>query len=65
MAAPKKTVKVNRRLTPPVEEGPYYTPGSPERTSIAGPDTPGKRLVIEGRVLDIRGRPIAHAWLDF
>ncbi len=52
-------------LTPPVDEGPYYTPGSPERTSIAEKGTPGIKLVVEGKVLDRNGRPIAQAWLDF
>ncbi len=52
-------------LTPSVEEGPYYTPGSPERTVIAEKDTPGTKLIVEGRVLDQNGRPITHAWLDF
>jgi protocatechuate 3,4-dioxygenase beta subunit len=52
-------------LTVAVEEGPYYKTGSPERKSIAEKGTPGKRLVLEGRVLDIHGRPVPHAWLDF
>jgi protocatechuate 3,4-dioxygenase beta subunit len=52
-------------LTPAVEEGPYYTPGSPERKSIVEKGTPGTKLVLEGRVLDSRGDPIPHAWLDF
>jgi protocatechuate 3,4-dioxygenase beta subunit len=52
-------------LTPGVEEGPYYKPGSPERRVITGQGIPGSRLVIEGRVLDKNGRPVAGAWLDF
>ena len=52
-------------LTPPVEEGPYYRPGSPERKSIAGKETYGTKLVVEGRVLDGKGNPIQHAWIDF
>jgi protocatechuate 3,4-dioxygenase beta subunit len=52
-------------LTAPVEEGPYYKTGSPERQSIAAPGTPGKKLVLEGRVLDRDGHPIPRAWLDF
>jgi protocatechuate 3,4-dioxygenase beta subunit len=61
----KKSVKVIRELTPPVEEGPYYKPGSPERKNIAGPGTNGKKLIVEGCVLNREGKPIAHAWLDF
>jgi len=61
----KKNAERPLELTPSVEEGPYYTPGSPERQSIANPDTPGTKLVVEGRVLDKSGNPIPHAWLDF
>jgi protocatechuate 3,4-dioxygenase beta subunit len=61
----KKTNTKTLPLTPPVEEGPYYTPGSPERKNIADPGTPGTRLILEGRVLDKNGEPISHAWLDF
>jgi protocatechuate 3,4-dioxygenase beta subunit len=52
-------------LTPTVEEGPYYTPGSPLRKKIAGPGTVGKKLTVTGRVLDPQGNLLAHAWLDF
>ena len=55
----------NGRLTPPLEEGPFYKPGSPERTSIAEPGTAGRRLVVEGYVFDRNCRPIKNAWLDF
>lgn len=60
-----KTSESKLPLTPSVEEGPYYTPGSPERTKISEKGTPGTKLVVEGRVLDRNGRPIPHAWLDF
>lgn len=63
---PQKTSNEHKlALTPSVEEGPYYTPGSPERTTIKEKDTPGAKLVVEGRVLDQSGRPMSHAWLDF
>ena len=52
-------------LTAAVEEGPYYKAGSPERRNIVGPGTIGNPMVLEGRVLDTQGRPIAGAWLDF
>jgi protocatechuate 3,4-dioxygenase beta subunit len=52
-------------LTPPVEEGPYYTPDSPERKTIAKKGTHGAKLVVEGQVLDREGHPIPHAWVDF
>ncbi len=55
----------NGRLTPLVEEGPFYKSGSPKRTSIAEPGTAGRRIVIEGYVFDRNCRPIENAWLDF
>lgn len=61
----KKNHAAELPLTAPVEEGPYYTTGSPERKNIVNPGTPGTRLIVEGRVLDRNGQPIAHAWLDF
>lgn len=65
MPLKKKTDKASPEPTLPREEGPYYKPGSPERTSIAGPGTAGTKLVVEGRVLDRKGNPVDHAWLDF
>jgi len=62
---PKKQSESKLPLTPPVDEGPYYTKGSPERSNIAGKGTAGTKLVVEGRVLDKNGRPLPHAWLDF
>jgi protocatechuate 3,4-dioxygenase beta subunit len=65
MATRKTPADRKLELTPSAEEGPYYTPGSPERTAIAAKGTPGTRLAVEGRVLDRNGHPISHAWLDF
>ena len=65
MAAKKETESKFLALTPSLEEGPFYKPGSPERRNIAAAGTPGQKLVIEGQVLDTQGRPIARAWLDF
>jgi protocatechuate 3,4-dioxygenase beta subunit len=61
----KPKIKRELRLTPAVEEGPYYKTGSPERTKIAGKGTPGSKMVVEGRVLDQNGQPVPHAWVDF
>ena len=61
----KKEAERPLKLTPSVEEGPYYTPGSPERRAIAEPGTPGSKITVEGQVLDKSGNPIPHAWLDF
>jgi protocatechuate 3,4-dioxygenase beta subunit len=61
----KTTSQHGLPLTPSVEEGPYYVTGSPERIAIAEKGTYGTKLVIEGRVLDGKGNPVPHAWLDF
>jgi len=51
--------------TPPQTEGPYYKPGSPQRSSLLEPNMPGTRVVLSGRVLTVSGTPIKNAWLDF
>jgi protocatechuate 3,4-dioxygenase beta subunit len=51
--------------TPPSVEGPFYTPRSPERASLLEPGTSGTRIVLTGRVLSRRCRPIPRALLDF
>jgi protocatechuate 3,4-dioxygenase beta subunit len=52
-------------LTPTEIEGPYYMMCSPERASVIEPGITGTPLVITGRVLNERGKPIPHACLDF
>jgi protocatechuate 3,4-dioxygenase beta subunit len=52
-------------VTPGQTEGPFYKPGSPERTSLLDPGLPGTRLVITGYVVTRSCQPIAAAWLDF
>ena len=61
----KKNTERRLALTASAEEGPYYKTGSPERTNIIEPGAAGSKLIVEGRVLDRNGRPLAHAWLDF
>jgi protocatechuate 3,4-dioxygenase beta subunit len=51
--------------TPEQTEGPYYRPGPPRRTSLAGPGVEGRRLVLRGRVLSTDCRPLAGARVDF
>ena len=53
------------RVTPAETAGPYYKPGSPERTSLIEPGMPGTRIIVTGYVLSTRCKPIAGAWLDF
>jgi len=46
-------------------EGPYFTPGSPERRSLLEPGIEGTRLALAGRVLTTDCRPVRRALLDF
>lgn len=46
-------------------EGPFYTPDTPERTSLLEPDLPGTRLVVSGSVYDTTCQPVSGALLDF
>ncbi|MBI5566900.1 MAG: dioxygenase [Chloroflexi bacterium] len=70
-AAPTATVEAAlpapqcNGLTPAQTEGPYYTPDTPERTSLIEPEMTGTKLKLTGYVLDANCRPIANAWLDF
>lgn len=52
-------------LTPAQAEGPFYTPGSPKRTSLTEPEMSGTRLTLTGYVLTQDCQPISEAWLDF
>lgn len=46
-------------------EGPYYTPDTPERSSLLESGMPGTRLVVGGYVYSTDCRPIAGALIDF
>lgn len=52
-------------LTPPLTEGPFYTPDSPERTSLLEAGLAGTRIVVTGQVLSSSCTPIANALVDF
>ena len=45
--------------------GPFYTPNTPERTSLLEPGISGTRLVLSGRVWSTDCQPLAGALLDF
>lgn len=45
-------------------EGPFFRPSSPRRSMLVGPDEPGIRMVLTGRVLTRRCRPLAGAIVD-
>jgi protocatechuate 3,4-dioxygenase beta subunit len=46
-------------------EGPYYTPNTPDRTSLLEPGITGTRLLVTGYVLSTGCAPIPQALLDF
>ncbi len=46
-------------------EGPYFTPGSPERASLMEPGMTGTKLLVSGLVVTTGCRPVARALLDF
>lgn len=52
-------------LTPRQSEGPYFKPGSPEKSRLLEPEDRGRRLRLEGRVLTPSGRPLVGAKVDF
>ena len=52
-------------VTPAQTEGPYFTPNSPQRTSLIEPGLRGTKLVLAGYVLTTDCRPVARALLDF
>lgn len=52
-------------ITPAQTEGPYFTPNSPERTSLREPGITGTNMVVTGYVLGTNCQPIAQALVDF
>ncbi len=46
-------------------EGPYYTPGAPDRTDLTDEATVGIPLTLTGRVLDANCAPVAGAPIEF
>lgn len=52
-------------VTPRQTEGPYYTPDSPERTSLLDPGVTGTMIVLTGYVLTTDCKPVTRALVDF
>jgi len=52
-------------LTSRNQEGPYYTPGSPEKGSLIEEGMPGTPILISGGVFDQNCNPIPGAKVDF
>lgn len=53
------------KLTSADQEGPYYTPGSPEKTSLIEPEMSGEAVLIQGYVFNQDCAAIAGAKVDF
>lgn len=51
--------------TPPDQEGPFFFPGSPQRTSLIEPGMDGEPVLLTGRVFDLDCNPIQGAIVDF
>lgn len=51
--------------TQALTEGPYFTPGSPERASLLEPGMAGTQFILTGYVLTTDCQPVANARLDF
>ncbi len=52
-------------VTPPMTEGPFFKPNSPERASLLEPGITGTPLKLTGYVLTQDCQPVAHALVDF
>jgi protocatechuate 3,4-dioxygenase alpha subunit len=53
-----------RMLTPSQTVGPYFSMQLKPVVVPAGPDVPGRRIRVEGRVLDGGGRPVEDALVE-
>jgi protocatechuate 3,4-dioxygenase beta subunit len=51
--------------TPSETEGPFFTPNSPERTSLLETGMAGTRVVLTGHVVTPGCKPVAGALVDF
>jgi protocatechuate 3,4-dioxygenase beta subunit len=61
---PTPACPAGARRTPPQTEGPYFTPGSPERASLLERGMRGARIVLTGTVLSTACAPVARAMVD-
>ena len=51
--------------TPAQLEGPFFTPGSPERSKLVGAQEKAQKIQLSGEVVDSACRPVPGALLDF
>ncbi|MBX9599486.1 MAG: hypothetical protein K2X35_00725 [Bryobacteraceae bacterium] len=45
-------------------DGPFYKPGAPERNVFLESGIAGTPFLLQGRVLDVTGKPVANALID-
>jgi len=57
--------KTSGTPTVSLTEGPYYTPDTPELSSLYQEGMAGTKLILTGYVYDTNCQPVANAWLDF
>ena len=63
-ASARATVSVGRIVTPSQTVGPYYRLGFGPIPAVSGPQIPGERVTIVGRLLDGDGAPIPDGMLE-
>lgn len=63
--APTAACDEESHPTSPNDEGPFFTPGTPKRTSLLEAGMAGDKLMVSGLVLTTNCKPIANALLDF
>ena len=57
-------VSAERQPTRESGIGVWYAQGAPETSQLWRPGDPGERLFLRGRVLDVRGEPVAGALVE-
>ncbi len=63
--APTPACASNASVTAADDEGPYFKPNSPERSSLLESGVSGTTLTVSGYVLTPDCKPVARALLDF
>lgn len=65
LAAPEPALDCSGSPTPAQQQGPFFSPGSPERRSLIDPGMPGTPIRILGAVFDTDCQPLEGIKLDF
>jgi protocatechuate 3,4-dioxygenase beta subunit len=62
--SPAEACRPGAAPTPQQTEGPYFTPGAPEKAVLIEPGMPGQPIELSGRVLTRDCRPVPQARVD-